>query len=178
MFGAAKGPIIRNSFRDIAMLSASPPDSEKPLTEPGATERRVVDRMLARWDDLRQGRTFPSRADIARAGTGELECHLFLVAVCDEEADDEVIESGSAFRDALSVDPVGRRVVEILPSSTERGLSFCRTAARLKKPIMDVGYFTNPRGEEILYRSIILPLSDDQENINYLVGTFSYKKVS
>ena len=41
---------------------------------------------------------------------------------------------------------------------------------------MDVGNFTNTRGEEILYRSIILPLSDDQENVNYLVGAFSYKQ--
>lgn len=178
MFGAAKGPIIRSSFRDIAMLSVSLPEPEMPLIEPDATKRRVVDRMLARWDDLRQGRDFPSRADIERAGTGKLERNLFLVAMSDEEADDEVIDSGSALREALGVDPVGRRVVEILPSSTERGLSFCRTAARFKKPIMDVGNFTNPRGEEILYRSIILPLSDDQENINYLVGAFSYKQVS
>ena len=160
------------------MLSASPPAPELPLTEPVATEQRVVDRMLARWDDLRRGRAFPSRADIERGGTGELESNLFLIAVGDEEIDDEVIGSGSEFRDALSLDPVGRRVVEILPSATEKGLSFCRTAARLKKPIMDVGNFTNPRGEEILYRSIILPLSDDQENINYLVGAFSYKKVT
>ncbi len=160
------------------MLPVSLPEPEMPLTEPVATERRVVDRMLARWDDLRRGRAFPSRADIERAGTGELESNLFLIAVSDEEVDDEVIDSGSEFRDALSVDPVGRRVVEILPSATERGLSFCRTAARLKKPIMDVGNFTNPRGEEILYRSIILPLSDDQENVNYLVGAFSYKQVA
>lgn len=160
------------------MLSASLPEPEMPLKGSIATERRVVDRMLARWDGLRQGRAFPSRADIESAGTGELQPNLFLVAVSDEEADDEVIDSGAVFRDALSIDPVGRRVVEILPSATEKGLSFCRTAARLKKPIMDVGNFTNPRGEEILYRSIILPLSDNQENINYLVGAFSYKKVT
>ena len=117
------------------MLSASPPAPELPLTEPVATEQRVVDRMLARWDDLRRGRAFPSRADIERGGTGELEANLFLIAVGDEEIDDEVIGSGSAFRDALSLDPVGRRVVEILPSATEKGLSFCRTAAKLKTPI-------------------------------------------
>ena len=159
------------------MLSVSLPEPEMLLMAPGATKRRVVDRMLARWDDLRQGRSFPSRADLEGAGTGELECNLFLVAVNYEEANDEVIDSGSESRDALSVDPVGRRLVETFPSSTERGLSSCRTAARFKKPIMDVGNFINPHGEEILYRSIILPLPDDQENINYLVGAFSYKKI-
>ncbi len=43
---------------------------------------------------------------------------------------------------------------------------------------MDVGNFTYTRGEEILYRSIILPLSDDQEYANYLVGAFSSKQVA
>ena len=146
-----------------------------PLTEPVATERRVVNRMLARWDDLRRGRAFPNRVDIEHAGTGGLESNLFLIAVGDEEVDDEVIDSGSEFRNALRVDPVGRRVVDIMPSATEKGLSLCHTAARLRKPIMDAGNFTNKRGENILYRSIILPLSDDQENINYLVGAFSYR---
>ncbi len=160
------------------MLSVSPREPDLPLTAPVATERRVVGRMLARWDDLCRGRAFPSRADLERAGAGELESNLFLIAVGDEEVDDEVIASGSEFRDALSVDPVGRRVIDIMPSATEKGLSFCRTAATLKKPIVDVGNFTNLRGEEILYRSIILPLSDDQETINYLVGAFSYKHVA
>ena len=57
---------------------------------------------------------------------------------------------------------MGRKVVEILPSATEKGLSFCHTAAALKKPIADVGRFTNADGKEIRYRSILLPLSDDQ----------------
>ena len=161
------------------MYPAFTPQTDFSTNEaPRTSERRVVGRMLSRWDDLRGDRDFPSRADLERGGTGELNSNYFLIAVHDSEFDDEVIGSGPAFRDALRIDPVGKRVVDIMPSSIEKGLSFCRTAARLKKPIADVGSFTNAHGEEILYRSIMLLLSDDQQNINYMLGAFSYKQVA
>ena len=34
----------------------------------------------------------------------------------------------------------------------------------------DVGRFFNRKGEEILYRSILLPLSQDQQTIDCVIG--------
>ena len=73
------------------------------------------------------------------------------------------------------MDPLGKKVMDVLPSATEKGLSFCRAAAELKKPIADVGQFTNIKGEDVCYRSVLLPLSNDQQTVNYLVGAFSFK---
>ena len=67
--------------------------------------------------------------------------------------------------------------MEALPSSTEMGLSFCRASVGLKKPMADVGRFFNRNGEEVLYRSILLPLSDDGINVDRVVSAFSYKVV-
>jgi hypothetical protein len=39
----------------------------------------------------------------------------------------------------------------------------------------DVGRFFNKKGQEILYRSILLPLSDDGLRLNRVVSAFSYK---
>jgi hypothetical protein len=47
----------------------------------------------------------------------------------------------------------------------------------MRKPIADVGRFTNAAGHEIYYRSILLPLSDDQIEVNYVLGVFSFKRV-
>lgn len=145
---------------------------EKPVK---FTERRMVGRVLACWEELRAGRAFPGSSDYAAFAREGLADNLFLVAVSTTEEGDEIVESGAAFREALASDPVGRKAIKVLPSATERGLSFCRVAAELKKPIADVGHFTNADGEEILYRSILLPLSDDQVRVNYLLGAFSYK---
>ena len=71
--------------------------------------------------------------------------------------------------------PVGKKAIEAIPSSVEKGLSFCRTAARMKKPIADIGHFSNANGSEIWYRSILLPLSSDQVNIDHVLGAFSFK---
>lgn len=139
------------------------------------SERRMVGRALARWDALRGERRFPNRADCEAFGAGGLADNMFLIEVTRNEDLDEVVSSGPAFRSALAIDPVGRKAMKVLPSATERRLSFCRVAAELKKPVADVGQFTNAQGEEVMYRSILLPLSDDQENVNYLLGAFSYK---
>ena len=57
------------------------------------------------------------------------------------------------------------------------GLSFCRASIDLKKPMADVGHFCNRIGEEILYRSILLPLSGNGTTVNRVVNAFSYKVV-
>lgn len=41
----------------------------------------------------------------------------------------------------------------------------------------DVGHFCNRIGEEILYRSILLPLSGNGTTVNRVVNAFSYKVV-
>jgi hypothetical protein len=144
---------------------SQPGVAERPASEPRpafVNERRVVGRALAHWETLRGSRRFPSHDDVTPESANGLGDNIFVIALLESEDKDKIVSSGNAFRDALTFDPVGRKVVEILPSATEKGLSFCHTAAALKKPIADVGRFTNADGKEIRYRSILLPLSDDQ----------------
>ncbi len=141
-------------------------------------ERRLVGRALACWEEIRGERPFPDRNDFDTVFRGRLDGSTFLVAIGGSEDTDRVVESDNALIEALGLDPVGRKVIDVLPSATEKGLSFCRAAADLKKPIADVGHFTNAEGKDIYYRSVLLPLSDDQENINYLLGAFSFKTVN
>ena len=41
----------------------------------------------------------------------------------------------------------------------------------------DVGGFTNLDGEDVLYRSVFLPISEDGTQITHLMAAFSYKTV-
>jgi hypothetical protein len=43
-----------------------------------------------------------------------------------------------------------------------------------RQPALDASAFQN-NNEEIRYRSIIVPLSNDGENVHYLLGTTNYK---
>ena len=46
-----------------------------------------------------------------------------------------------------------------------------------KNQVADVGRFFNKKGQEVVYRSILLPLSDDGLRVNRVVSAFSYKVV-
>ena len=55
-------------------------------------------------------------------------------------------------------------------------LSFVRTISKARKPIAVSSSFDADDGAVVLYRSIYLPLSADQRNVEYLLGAFSYKE--
>ena len=140
-----------------------------------STEKRLVSRALSYWDHLRGGRSFPTMADLTDTPAPFDDQNLFVVKLGRTEREDEIVAAGDAVTAALGYDPVGTAPAEALPSAKEKGLAFCRAVAELKKPLADVGRFFNRAGREVKYRSILLPFSDDQRNVNYVIGAFSCK---
>jgi hypothetical protein len=158
------------------MLDAATP-TQSSISEFEFDERRVIGRALRRWDQLRENQSapFPDRARCLISLNDGMSDSLVVIAVGSDEKKDRVIQCGAVFREALARDPRGLPVGQIMPSTIERGLVFWRIAAEMKKPIADVGGFTNARGEEILYRSVFLPVTDDGGSVTHLIGAFSYK---
>jgi hypothetical protein len=138
-------------------------------------EKRLVGRALLHWESLRGERRYPSVVDYENGAPPYEPADVFVIRIRDSELADEVVYAGDALATALGRDPVGRRAIEVLPSSTEMGLSFCRAAAQLGKPIADIGQFTNADGAEVCYRSILLPLSQDAVKVDHVLGAFSFK---
>jgi hypothetical protein len=144
-------------------------------TRAGRTENRLVGLALSHWEELRAARRFPSYSDYREHGTPYGDEHIYIVSIGDSELSDEIVQAGRKVEEGFGRSPVGQKAIEAIPSSIEKGLSFCRTAARMKKPIADVGRFSNANGAEIWYRSILLPLSSDQVKIDHVLGAFSFK---
>lgn len=140
-------------------------------------ERRAVGRALSCWEKLRAGGDFPNRADCLEIFDEGLTSGMILIEYTADEDDDCIVECGPFFQNAFGRDPVGLAAKHVLPSSTDRGLIFWRVAAEMRKPIADVGEFTNSLGEDVLYRSVLLPISEDGEKITHLMAAFSYKTV-
>jgi hypothetical protein len=156
----------------------------QPVTEDQAelaplefVERRAVGRALSCWERLRADGDFPTRADCLAEFDDALASGMILIEFTAEEDDDCIVECGPLFQNAYGSDPVGQAAKNVLPSATDRGLIFWRVAAQMKKPIADVGEFTNTLGEEVLYRSVLLPISEDGKKITHLMAAFSYKTV-
>lgn len=137
----------------------------------------MVGRALKFWEAARNGQDLPSSAVLDLEDCPFTKEDSMIIEVGLSEFDDRVIAVGEKVRAALGRDPTGLSVLDTLPSSTEMGLSFCRASVDLKKPMADVGRFFNKKGEEVLYRSILLPLSDNGTTVDRVVSAFSYKIV-
>jgi hypothetical protein len=141
-------------------------------------ERRVSASAVQYWRDLAAPRRYPGRAQVTQQSAPALWDHLFILKV-GLDADDHIFEScGPVLREALGVDPTGKRVSDVLPAEiVGRALYFQKAACDLMAPIDEAGRFKRQDGVEVLYRSVLLPLSDDQREANYLLGAFSFRTI-
>ena len=163
-------------------IEAGKAHMSQPITDDQAApakfvERRAVGRALSCWEKLRADGSFPTRAHCLDIFDDDLTSGMILIEYTPDEENDSIVECGPYFQDALGRDPVGLAAKDVMPSSTDRGLIFWRVAAEMQKPIADVGEFTNRLGEEVLYRSVLLPISEDGKKITHLMAAFSYKTV-
>ena len=153
------------------------PSTLAPGGERAYVENRLVGKALKFWENVRDGHELPSSADLSHSDCPFGDDEMLVIEVGKSESEDRIVAAGEKVTSALGLDPTGLSAIEALPSSTEMGLSFCRASVDLKKPMADVGRFFNRKGEEVLYRSILLPLSDDGVTVNRVVSAFSYKIV-
>ena len=148
------------------------------LVRSDGVERRANSRCLRFWQELAGGRRFPSRAAVTREAAGDLWDHLFIVEATPIPADYRFVMAGAVLQAALGSDPTNVKVSEALPDGMgTRSLFLHQAAVGLKGPVDDAAKWTRADGTEILYRSILLPLSDNGETVNALLGAFSFRPV-
>lgn len=74
----------------------------------------------------------------------------------------------------LSDQPISALPVE----HADNAIDMCRAAVSAKKPVASTDALFDYRGNEILYRMILLPLSDDGIVVNALLGAANFKHVA
>lgn len=155
-----------------------PETGAKPaLPDTPINERRVIGRALKCWDSLRTAGMLPDAKACVTAFDRTMREAVVVIRVARRMENDMIETCGEALCDAIGGDPVGMCARDILPCSTERGLVFWRVAAEMRKPIADIGRFTNRAGVEVHYRALYVPTSDHTGRVNRLIGIFSYKTV-
>lgn len=164
--------------------SADPSSLQWPLAQPtivrvDGVERRANSRAMKYWKELAAPRRFPARAQVTATTAGDLWDNLFLVEVTPAPDQYKFAYAGAVMCQALGRDPTGETVATAIPGGMgTRTLFFHQAAVGLKGPVDDAGAWTRADGTQILYRSILLPLSDDQQAVNFLLGAFSFRPVA
>ncbi len=139
-----------------------------------ASEDRVVRRLSYFWKSMLRGRAFPpmSSLDPRRLPIGWDHC--FLLAII-ENADDPPLDYvGEYLRRECGRDPTNLPVSKVpVDTLLEKSAQPFKMALQKQAPYIVEGNFRHARGVNILYRSILLPLGDGPDIIDYLLGGVS-----
>jgi hypothetical protein len=136
--------------------------------DPVRQERRLILRVLALWEQLRRGRVFPEVGDLDSTAFGADWASCFVLALAEDgprfavlgdlfAGAEPALRAGSAIS-ACKPQTLTRLATEFFPSVLER---------RIPVSVGGEGWHL---GRPILFRAILLPLSDDDARIDALLG--------
>jgi hypothetical protein len=140
-------------------------------------ERRLVLRLMAFWDDLRGERDFPDQGDIDPEVLGDDWPHCYLLQVQHPPIASRFEHLGDIFRPGLP-----EREIETLADCPHGTLLHAAThyvdRVLQKRVPVSLGGHANLGPDSVLYRSILLPLSNDGHTIDYLFGGANFRSVA
>jgi hypothetical protein len=144
---------------------------------PQGMERRLVLRLLAYWREIRGDENYPSFADVDPAKIPDLWPHCFVLETIGAEGDPIIRAVGDEIALRLQGVIVGRRVSELGKNSLfSVAIDYLDKVLDKCAPISHGGEFSQDDGTKILYRSIILPMSDDGETVSGLLCAANCRK--
>jgi hypothetical protein len=139
--------------------------------------RRMVHRLLAHWRDAQGEGGFPSLDAILKRDLGDILPSIFVLKVSADAGEPAFARVGKLFAGEVSGDLTGRPVSAV-PEGTllEQAVGIYDDGVLVRKvPIIRGGEFEHVQGGTVLYRSIILPLSEGQGTIDFLLGAANSK---
>lgn len=138
----------------------------------------MVHRLLAHWRDARGESGFPSLDAILKRDLGNILPSIFVLKVPADAGEPAFASArvGKLFAGEVSGNLTGRPVSAV-PKGTllEQAVGICDEVLARKIPITRGGEFEHVQGGTVLYRSIILPLSEGQGTIDFLLGAANSK---
>ena len=160
-------------------MSTRQDNTEAMTDQANPMERRLVLRILQYWRGLSDEDTIPPESAIDPKSIPDMWPNCAVLDVSGKETDPEITFVGTDLAATIGVELSGKRL-SVAPADTllAKGLSYYGQVLVKKVPITFGGEFVDHRGVKILYRSIILPLSDDGTNINRLLGAANCREVT
>lgn len=140
-------------------------------------ERRMNLRAYNYWESLLGGRPFPSVTDLDPVAIEPFAKHSLLIDFTKGYDAPTLRYIGSALRaesgiNGTTADAHGVPRGTVLSRLTDHYLEILANRA----PVGFEAEFTHREGAHILYRGILMPLSDDGEQINFIYGVVSWKE--
>lgn len=127
-------------------------------------------RLLALWRHARTGAEAPTLDAVYAQPLHDMVPHMVVLELAPAGRDPVVRLVGAAFRSTSRPDAEGRPVSSVAERTLlGRAVSHWREALERDVPITQGGSFSNGDGRTWLYRSVILPISDDGQAVTHLL---------
>ncbi len=140
-------------------------------------ERRLNIRLLDYWQILRGERPYPAVQDFKFEAVEDLKPHLFLLEFSDGDIDPVFRYIGDALAEDCGQNLLQKPVSQVPRHTllTQVTDHYLQVLAH-KAPISFEAEYIDAAGDDVLYRSILLPLGSDGETIDCVVGAINRKE--
>ena len=147
------------------------------VAESTVRDQRLTMRVLAHWRTFADGRTFPRRSqiDAQRLGADWSNCFMIeLDPVLDRSRFGYVGESlrdpaWPTFERQYIADCLENTLLQLATSYVERVIA--------RRMVVSVGGTGIHLGTPIIYRSVLLPLSENDERIDGILGAANFREI-
>ncbi|WP_166039343.1 hypothetical protein, partial [Sphingosinicella sp. YJ22] len=157
-------------------------DDEAAIERPpsiGFDERRMHVRAYNHWVSLLDGRPYPSIEDLKPEKIGDFGPHSVLLDFTDDRDDPVIAFLGADLKAECGLDFVRQRISEVparslLSRLTDHYMQIIANHA----PIGFEAEFLSHRGINTLYRGILMPLSSNGDEIDFIYGVINWKDLA
>ncbi len=140
-------------------------------------ERRLTTRVLSAWKKI-AGKSFPKRSQVDPRNFGSDWGYCLMIDVDDVPANSRFSHVGNALRDSTWPTFDRQSVSECLEGSLlELVTRHISRVTEKKKPVSYGGSACHEDGD-ILYRTILLPLSETGDKIDGILAAVAYREVT
>ncbi|MGB1548103.1 MAG: PAS domain-containing protein [Alphaproteobacteria bacterium] len=160
----------------VVKVEQEPMEEAVPERRPGK-ERRLVLRLLDYWRGITEDRNYPSLNDIRSDDIADMWPFCFVLDVSENKEDPMLRYVGEEIIECYGEPCVNLRISEIRKNSLlDVATSYVSEILRKGVPISYGNSFKSTEGHGVLCRSILLPLSDNNETISLVLGGANYLK--
>lgn len=134
-------------------------------------ERRITFCLYESWEKIAGSSGLPALKRLQRQEIEAFKSNLVLLDLRNGKDNPNFQVIGNGLTEDLEIDLVGRPLSEVpRRSMLSRVTDHYLEVLANRVPIAFEAEFVNLEGEKALYRGILLPFSDDNQNINFILG--------
>lgn len=149
-------------------------EQEMPL----GIERRLVLRLLGHWRTLCGDQNLPALSDIDPTAIPDIWPHSFLIEIDGVRGNHVFQALGDRIDNCSTGSLVGRRITDAAPGTlSSLAVAYIDEVLRKGVPISRGGEFSNPDGTKVLFRSILLPIGENEHTISAILGATNCREV-